>query len=659
MKRAKPFYILGALIISIILLIGSFFAFSGFTKDKRDEAERNIIESILNSIDWDNFPWEDFPFDQYENFPWDMMPWDKVPWDNVPESFPWDKIPFDALPWNDLPEDFPWETYPWDELPDDFWDTFPWDKVPDDFNWDQVPFDRLPDTFDWGALPWSDLPENFPWNDVPWENMPEDFDWGQIPWSGLPEDFPWNEIPMENMPEDFDWNTVPWDKMPEDFDWNSVPWENMPEDFDWNGMPWDDLPDDFPWETVPSENLPDNFDWNNMPWDSMPEDFDWNTVPWESMPEDFDWNSVPWGDLPEDFPWERIPWSNLPDNFDWTKIPWEKMPPDFPWESVPWESMPDDFWETFPWDNLPEGFPWYVLPWLLINPDLIPDGVLPDDFYPWDCEHEFLGDGFLLRAPTCVTAGEKINFCIKCGQQVSEEIPATGEHTFGDDRVCSVCKIRKLLLRSNTQEKEYDGKLFTSEIQIVEEESAQLLAGHSVNYENAIFPYNIYKTGKAINVFYFANPIVSDSSGRNVTEQYYVLREYGTLEITPRNAVVGTRDRSKTFDNSVLRGMPEDVYSTDLAEGDSVDLTSLVFGEGITEIGRRPNELVSFRIINGNGADVTDCYSVKVQFGWLRVTADYTSAASSLSMPIFGFRNSDTALVGAQYVYSAKNSLAL
>lgn len=542
MRRSKPFYIFGSLIISIVLMIGAFFGLSAF---KKSNAESNLWEAFLQSFDWENFPWdtfpwETFPFDEFENFPWENLPWD-----DIPEDFPWDKLPLDKIPLEDLP------------------------------------LDKLPEDFDWDSMPWDNMPDNFDWNGMPWENLPEDFDWNKIPWDQLPEDFDWNRIPMDQLPDDFDWNNVPWDSMPEDFDWGKVPGEKLPDDFDWNDMP--------------MEKLPEDFDWNGVPWENLPEDFDWNSVPWENMPEDFDWSRIPWGDLP----------------------------PDFPWQNIPWEDMPPEFWETFPWNDLPADFPWYVLPWLLISPDLIPEGVLPDDFYPpeWECDHEFISPWVTVQEPTCAEHGIRQNFCIKCKKLISEEIDPTNKHTF-EHNICKVCGIRRITIVSDDGSKVYDGKPLTAPHVKVNYDLSALDYGDSVNEAALSFVTfsSRTKVGSSANVFFLSEnvPVVLARDNTDATAGYYIERQYGSLQVTPCELKIKTHDLTKKYDGTPLCGTIEECDIEGLAEGDEC---RLVFGAGVTEIGsKKENIIISYSIFNSKGEDVTDCYTVTTDFGLLSIT---------------------------------------
>lgn len=575
MRRSKPFYLLGALTLAILMMLGAFFGVSSYIKKSGENPDEKIWQSFIDSFDWKNFPWENFPYDEFEDFPWQDIPWEDIPLENLPAEFPWDKLPVEDLPW--------------DQLPEDFWNNFQWDNPPEGFDWNNVP--------------WDNLPENFDWSKVPWDNMPENFDWSQVPWESAPGDFPWQDVPL--------------DKLPEDFDWNNMPWENMPEDFDWNSVPWDDMPEDFDWGNVPADKIPEDFDWNNMPWEDMPEDFDWNSVPWEDMPEDFDWSKVPWDQMPEDFDWSRIPWGDLP--------------PDFPWQDIPWQDMPPEFWQTFPFEDLPEGFPWFVLPWLLISPDLIPDGVLPEGFYPpqWECDHQFDESLWMVtREPTCVDPGERQNFCFKCKQIIKEEVGVTS-HRFGADSICSVCQVRRLYFRSGNLTKPYDGTPLAGTVESITfvREFSALDEGDRLDLsaiEDKITFKSLNTVGVAPNSFSFNGeiPVVNENAGDGGlvsgwgNSKYYLAFEFGKLKIEARELTIITPDIEKTYDGVPLTGSADGVEFIGLAEGDVCKIT---FGEGLTGPGRAQNEVVSFEIVNSRGENVTGCYKVKFKYGWLTV----------------------------------------
>ena len=54
------------------------------------------------------------------------------------------------------------------------------------------------------------------------------------------------------------------------------------------------------------------------------------------------------------------------------------------------------------------------------------------------CEHNY-GEWTEVRAATCADAGLKERACSICGKIQSEEIPATGNHTY-ENGICTVCK---------------------------------------------------------------------------------------------------------------------------------------------------------------------------------------------------------------------------
>lgn len=480
MKRSKPFYLLGLLVISIIFMLAAFFCFTGFAKNWREEQEKKMWNSFFNSIDWENFPWEDFPWDafpwdSFENFPWDQVPWDQMPWDQMPDDFPWDHIPWSELPWNDM------EHTPWDSIP-----------------WDKFPFDEMPDDFPWNDLPWDDMPDDFPWNDVPWDEMPDDFNWDDIPFDEMPDDFPWGELPMDQMPDDF------------------------------------------------------------------------------------------------------------------------------PYDKVPWEDMPEDYWENFPWEDLPENFPWFVLPWILINPDMVPDGVLPDDFYPpeWEHEHQFVPElWIMIYPPTCGTPGQEQNVCLICREVITREIPPTGDHVFGDDGVCTVCGMHRIILKSADIAKEYDGSPLNGDSELLfAEGSAGLLAGHYINYEGVKFAEcDIF--GKAPNYFEFVDDIVIvDGDGNDVSDKYAIEFdnfEYGMLVMNPRRLTITTASDEAKFDDLNGSALKCEEFTADRLLQNHHIIAE--FGDGQSDYGTCENEITNFIIVDEEGNDVTSRYSVTFEFGTLTV----------------------------------------
>ncbi len=594
MRRWRPVVIVGAALMAVLLFVGGFLSFLGLG-EAPEEDEDAFWQGMLDDFDWENFPWDTFPFEDLEDFPWENLPWDdlpedfdwnNVPWEDLPEDFPWGEIP-----WEDPPEDFPWDRVPWGELP---WDEVPWDNLPEELPWNELNWDEVPDDLPWEKIPWNELPEDFPWENLPWENtpwgdLPADFPWGNVPWQ---------DVPMDDLPEDFPWENVPWNDMPEDFDWNSVPWQDAP---------WDELPEDFPWENIP---------WESLPKDETPEDFPWDKVPWEEMPEDYDWNNVPW---------ESAPWDDLPENFPWENVPWEDMPEDTPWQDIPWEQAPPETWEDFPWNDLPEDFPWGDMPWADIPPSDVPEDAFPEDFYPevWDHEHQFASDVWdVVKEPTCGEKGVKENTCSICKKKIQAEIEATGLHEFGGGNICTVCGCRHIWLQSESKREQYSGKpLVGDAVPELLPASASLLPGHRINAEGLIF-MEYRELGKFANLFSFAGGVaIVDEAGNDVTYMYKCEMVYGSLELTKRDVTLRTASKTKRYDGTPLsgdEGKEDDFTAEGLIEGDR--FVDVVFGEGQTEYGSRSNEILSFRIVNEAGEDVTGNYSVKMVFGKLRVT---------------------------------------
>ena len=76
-------------------------------------------------------------------------------------------------------------------------------------------------------------------------------------------------------------------------------------------------------------------------------------------------------------------------------------------------------------------------------------GTSDTAFVFYQAPHSFVEDPSLAVAPTCGTAGKKVFKCSVCGETKEEEVPATGQHSFGEwslydvngtrTRECGVC----------------------------------------------------------------------------------------------------------------------------------------------------------------------------------------------------------------------------
>ena len=154
-----------------------------------------------------------------------------------------------------------------------------------------------------------------------------------------------------------------------------------------------------------------------------------------------------------------------------------------------------------------------------------------------------------------------------------------------------------------------------------------LKPGHTENVE---ITTSITEVGKVDNVFTVK---ITDASGADVTDEYLITSNYGTLEIYPRRITVASKSDQKSYDGTPLvnpeytvRNTDEDDPSSPLANGDT--LTADVIGS-LTDPGKVENTISTVTIINSDGKDVTHCYDIDREYGFLVVTVDGSDGISS------------------------------
>lgn len=105
---------------------------------------------------------------------------------------------------------------------------------------------------------------------------------------------------------------------------------------------------------------------------------------------------------------------------------------------------------------------------------------------------------------------------------------------------------------------------------------------------------------------------------RDVSYEYYVVKSYGRLEITPASLTLKAADAEKVYDGTALTASAVEIVGGTLAEGDFIaDYT--VEGSQ-TRVGRSDNVITEVIIRNADGEDVTANYTIETLNGTLRVT---------------------------------------
>ena len=110
---------------------------------------------------------------------------------------------------------------------------------------------------------------------------------------------------------------------------------------------------------------------------------------------------------------------------------------------------------------------------------------------------------------------------------------------------------------------------------------------------------------------------VYDSSGRNVTDQFYIDYDMtNALMVSRRTITVASMSETKLYDGAPLMNGTYWIASGSLVEGHT--LSANVTG-CITDVGTANNTISSVTIRNENGVVVTDNYLIRLSFGKLTV----------------------------------------
>ena len=122
--------------------------------------------------------------------------------------------------------------------------------------------------------------------------------------------------------------------------------------------------------------------------------------------------------------------------------------------------------------------------------------------------------------------------------------------------------------------------------------------------------------GKSDNTFTAA---VFDSAGNNVSSNYIISYEEGTLTVTPRELTLRSGDAKKVYDATPLTENSVEAIVGEVAEGQQIEAN--VTGS-LTDAGTE-NNLYTAVIRAEDGSDVTSNYILKHEYGTLTVTPRY------------------------------------
>ena len=168
----------------------------------------------------------------------------------------------------------------------------------------------------------------------------------------------------------------------------------------------------------------------------------------------------------------------------------------------------------------------------------------------------------------------------------------------------------KLTVESPSVQKEYDGTPLT-----------MADGGGRVTYSGELQPYHRVEaafTSRLIHAGTISNDfevkVYDIRDGSDVTKEYAITKECGTLTMTPRELVIETYSARKAYDGTALTGSSYGLRG--LAGNDELSLT---FTGYQIERGVSLNTVGDIVIRNEDGIDVTKNYSIEVIYGTLLV----------------------------------------
>ena len=169
--------------------------------------------------------------------------------------------------------------------------------------------------------------------------------------------------------------------------------------------------------------------------------------------------------------------------------------------------------------------------------------------------------------------------------------------------------------------KEYDGTPLTAPIyEIISDTGIQ--STHSI--QSAVMSSSITNAGRVTNSF--AEFIIVDENGTDVTSNYEITTSYGELIVQPREIVIRTGSASKDYDGEPLSCDEWEIVSiTGVLDGHTIEVA--VSGM-IIESGQIDNVIAETIITDRDGTEVTRNYSIVEQLGKLTVKGEPVTGGS-------------------------------
>ncbi len=181
-----------------------------------------------------------------------------------------------------------------------------------------------------------------------------------------------------------------------------------------------------------------------------------------------------------------------------------------------------------------------------------------------------------------------------------EDITASYNITyiFGDLTVSRI----PISLRAVGATKEYDGTPLTDDAYVMR--SGSLLEGHRITDVTCVGSQTL--VGKSFNNI--SSSRVVDAEGNDCSDIYEISYYSGDLEVTPRAITVLPVSAEKEYDGTPLTATDGEIISGTLADGDAAEYVS---STELTDVGEA-DIVMSVKVTNGDGTDVSFCYTVTV-----------------------------------------------
>lgn len=181
---------------------------------------------------------------------------------------------------------------------------------------------------------------------------------------------------------------------------------------------------------------------------------------------------------------------------------------------------------------------------------------------------------------------------------------------------------RQITVKPVDMTKVYDGTPLIATVgELTATSPNALCVGHSIQVETNKQITNVGQTNK--------NKIeqltIVDFAGRDVTANYDVSFERGTLEVTKRPLVITVVNKTKEYDGEPLTST--EVDCNNLAPNQTV--AGVTTSGSITEIGSAENNLTAYSIVNAQNEQTTDNYEISVVNGTLTITKRFVTVTTA------------------------------